>query len=290
MINLKNASINCFPFPHSIIKNSLEEKNLNNLINEFPNSEDVKRYENVMGGRRRLSSDSPLFYNFINKNPSWKAFYQSVNSKEFVNEIFSLYKDELKKTGCIIDNFTFDANFLFHKSQGKSDAIKASIQNKGWYSYLLRVLFKTGLNRALKNIFYYIPLRLTQRFKKNRIHVHFDISYANDGYGVETHHDSESRVAVFLIFFSSREEIGGTGGDFCIYAENPSLGKKNAMYPSKKDVKLNLTVPPTKNLMFSFLSTPNSYHSVPRMKNTKGPLKFIYVGISANKTNLWQKK
>jgi hypothetical protein len=130
---------------------------------------------------------------------------------------------------------------------------------------------------------------MTQRYRVSKLHIHFDISSATDGYNVEPHHDSESRVAVFLIFFSSQETVGGTGGEFCIYNTKASLNRKYVMFPSNNDLELHLKVPPTKNLMFSFLSTPNSYHSVPLMENCKEPRKFIYVAITANKTNLWGK-
>jgi hypothetical protein len=289
MIKFSETLVSSNPFPHAITKNVIDEEVLNCLIKEFPNYEEVQHYENVMGGRRRLSSDSALFYDFLNKNPAWKSLYERINSKNFVDELLDSYKNQLKDSGCVIDKFTFDSEFSYKKAMAPMDTVKSKVRNKGWYSLLLRVLFKTGINRFLKNLLYVAPLKMTQRYRSTKLHIHMDISSASDGYNIQPHHDSESRVAVFLIFFSHREEVGGTGGEFCIYSAKPSSDGSYPMFPSNDDLELHLAVPPTKNLMFSFLSTPNSYHSVPVMENCKGSRKFIYVAITANKTNLWRK-
>jgi hypothetical protein len=260
------------------------------LIKEFPDYEEVKQYENVMGGRRRLSSNTAQFYEFLSRNSSWKSLYEYINSEIFVKEFLNTYKEQLKDSGCILENYTFDINYSYRKAYTLSDQVKSKFRNKSWYSSLLRILFKLGIVRLLKNFFYIIPLRIIQRYKGTKLHIHMDISSSTDGYSNEPHHDSESRVAVFLIFFSSQKEIGGNGGEFCIHNIKTGSDGSYPMFPSIDDLELYLKVPPTKNLMFSFLSTPNSYHSVPVIKNSKGSRNFIYVAITANKTNLWSRK
>lgn len=287
MFHFDDIEVNSEPFPHAITKNVITWKEFNSLIEEFPNYEEVSQYEKVMGGRRRLSSDTYLFYDFLNNHPSWKLFYNYVNSKEFVNELLNTYKDQLSISGCNIDDYEFDENLSYRKALKTSDHIKSRIRNKGWYSVLLKVLFKLKISLFLKTILT-LPSKFYQLSRPTKLHIHMDISSSTDGYNVETHHDSESRVAVFLIFFSSSEEVGGTGGEFCIYKTKKSESSSYPMFPSEDDVELYLKVPPTKNLMFSFLSTPNSYHSVPEMKGCKEPRKFIYVAVTANKTNIWR--
>ena len=112
MIKFSETEVNSYPFPYAITKNVIEEEIISSLIKEFPNHEEVLKYENVMGGRRRLSSDSALFYDFINRYPSWKSFYEYVNSKKFVDELLNTYDDELKNSD---GPFSQSFNYIFKK-------------------------------------------------------------------------------------------------------------------------------------------------------------------------------
>lgn len=287
MINFSDTTVNSFPFPHAITPNTLEKSMLDTLIIEFPRFEKIKRHENVMGGRRRLASDTASFYEFIEGSHAWRELYDTVNSKGFVDELLNSYGGHLKEAGCKIQEYEFDGQYGYRNALTKSDRLKSRFRHTLWYSKMLKLMWRTGLTRLLKKLFVEFPLMLKQPFIPTKLHIHMDISSAVDGYELEPHHDSESRVAVFLIFFSSREEVGGTGGEFCIYKSRPDDDGSFPMIPDASDLELYLAIPPTKNLMFSFLSTPNSYHGVPVMRDSVGARKFIYVAVTANKTNFW---
>ena len=59
------------------------------------------------------------------------------------------------------------------------------------------------------------------------------------------------------------------------------------MFPDKSDMQLVQKIKPQKNLFLSFLSTPNSYHSVPQISGATDWRKFIYVGVSVTRQNIW---
>ena len=68
MIKFSNTKVNSYPFPHAITNNAIRQEFFVHLMKEFPNYEEVKQYENVMGGRRRLSSNTAQFYELLNRN------------------------------------------------------------------------------------------------------------------------------------------------------------------------------------------------------------------------------
>ena len=105
MIKFSDTEINSYPFPHAATNNAIRQELFMRLIEEFPDYEEVKQYENVMGGRRRLSSNTAQFYEFLSRNPSWKSLYEYINS----------YKDHglsPDKTKNIKQQFIYNKHFL----------------------------------------------------------------------------------------------------------------------------------------------------------------------------------
>ena len=47
MFKFNDTLVNNYPFPHAITKNAIDGKTLGNLVDEFPDYEEVKHYENV---------------------------------------------------------------------------------------------------------------------------------------------------------------------------------------------------------------------------------------------------
>ncbi len=62
------------PFTHVVIESPLRSADLDKVLNGFPTEQEFSQFENVMGGRRRLSSDDPEFYSFLQKSESWREF------------------------------------------------------------------------------------------------------------------------------------------------------------------------------------------------------------------------
>ena len=101
----------------------------------------------------------------------------------------------------------------------------------------------------------------------NNLSLHFDISIASEGYVREIHLDMSHRFLNFLIYFENSEDVGGEGGELCLYNNDLSL--------------YNVSKPKDNKAIF-FFSTPQSWHSVNKMINTKKWRKFIYGGYSCS--------
>ena len=112
----------------------------------------------------------------------------------------------------------------------------------------------------------------------SNLELSFDISIAGDGYKREIHHDMPHRFFNFLIYFQDANDVGGEGGELSLY--NNDLSPYN-------------TFKPMDNKAIFFLSTPQSWHSVNKMSNTKKWRKFMYGGYSSSwqsykKVGIWK--
>ena len=112
MINFSSSKQSNYPFPYIVVDNCFDEKILKNLTKEFPN---IDNQEEIFGGRKQIPviknhitpdgdlEKSESFKEWIPKAPTWKKFYDWLNSDLVFNEILSKYKKPLKKWECTID-------------------------------------------------------------------------------------------------------------------------------------------------------------------------------------------
>ena len=116
--------------------------------------------------------------------------------------------------------------------------------------------------------------------------MHLDISEANVGYQREIHHDSDNRLSGMIFYLTDQDDM--KGGQFAIheYIKDTPL-ERCVPQPDESEMKLSNLITPQKNTLVLFLSTPNSYHSVPIIKSLKKTRKFVYAGISCKSSNLW---
>lgn len=279
MIDLNKAVPYTAPFPMLRMDDCLDEETFSELLNEFPNEVEIRSFEDVNGGRRRLSSDQAEFYRFLAGRPAWRRFYDFVNSEEFVNRVLEAFRYELDQVGSpLFEPIRFDQGCLRrHAEKREGNPGRKSLPHR--------------MAKRLKDprVFFRSSSKLHQSQPRgDELYLHFDISAGYNGYTREIHRDLDNRVAAFLVYFSDADETLGEGGEFCIHKLNGVASTKRLVrQPSSEDMMEVSRIRPKKNLFLMFLSTPNSYHSVPRITGALGPRKFIYVAITAKRNLQW---
>ena len=258
------------------------------MIGEFPSEAEFKKFENVMGNRRRLSSEDSEFYSFLKKSKAWDKFYNSINSEDFVKNALSQFKDELRVYDSAINhqNFKFDREFLKNKAFKKNEVInKANKTSVGLISSkdLLKIILYRIINKIIERV-----MRYKVNKKETKLYVHFDISAAHNGYLREIHHDNDDRVIAMVFYLSDHITDSRIGGEFCIhkYKHERDLSMCEA-HPNAEDMLEVKRIQPSKNQGIMFLSTPNSYHSVPLIEQADHWRKFIYIGVTVDNPKAW---
>jgi hypothetical protein len=270
------------PYPHVIIENFLEGSDLDSLLSEFPKN--TSNFQNVMGGRARLASDEAEFYEFIGGNKVWQNFYSALNNKAFVKNVIDIFSDKISDYNPVYDfeDFAFDCDFL------EKRAFSDFLRNSGKHQ-----IHKVASKDLLKIVFFRVIKKITNLMRindfrsRNELYLHLDISEASIGYGREIHHDNDNRLAAMVFYLTDQGDM--QGGEFGIheYIENTPLDRC-VPHPNDSEMKLSSLITPQKNTLVLFLSTPNSYHSVPVIKSLKNTRKFIYAGISCKCSNVWE--
>jgi hypothetical protein len=218
-----------------------------------------------MGGRRRVSSDELAFYAFLDQSPAWRAFHQHLTSTAFVRALLDFLEPDIRKIAP-----TFDVQ--------KVRVTPHYYRNRVWLRRFLPRPLVNGVYRLLDAV-----------ASPDEYVVHIDISSAGAGYTREIHRDTDPRVAVFLVHFSDAGDVGGTGGEFGVhsYIEPPDGISQYSRQPVQATQKTEMLIPPEKNTGVLFLSTHNSYHSVPEIRDNTGWRRFIYVGVSRRNRKPW---
>ena len=78
------------------------------------------------------------------------------------------------------------------------------------------------------------------------------------------------------------------GGEFGVheYIDDVPL-ERCVPQPDESEMRLSNLITPQNNTLVLFLSTPNSYHSVPTIKSLETSRKFVYAGITCKHPNVW---
>jgi len=82
-----------------VIDECFEETLFNNLYNEFP---DVSAEGSVMGGRRKMNTNTPSFNSWIKASPTWNMFYNWLNSDNIFHTLLDYYETDLRKWDSVI--------------------------------------------------------------------------------------------------------------------------------------------------------------------------------------------
>jgi len=272
MLNLSAAEYKESPFPMLTLRDCLSEEDFAALNAEFPDERELASFKIVMGGRSRLASEEPGFYDFISRHPAWQRLYEFVNSRSFIENALARFSSDIANYGGTIpDDWTFDRNYFQRIAESRKGA---------WHKIKCRLEARIDGNLWLKT--------MRNLMRRNSLFVHFDISAARDGYEREVHHDNDNRVLAFLIYFTGSDSTGGTGGELGIHKLKGGVPlAKHPRQPDENLTEMTEVIPPERNLLLMFLSTKNSYHSVSKIAGARAPRKFIYVGVTSGKDTIW---
>lgn len=271
MIDLERGQRRPAPYPLLELDDALSAKDFSALRAEFPTDAEAAGFERVMGGRQRLASDELAFHGFLRERPAWRRLYERVNSADFVQQVLRVFAEELQLRACdLVQPVQFDADYMLRIARHRANM----------RGVIPRVLRRFGVRRQ--------PEHPVLPGKGDRVFVHFDISSAENGYRREIHRDMDNRIAAFLIYFSSAAECGGEGGEFGIHGlRSDAAHDYPDRQPDAAHTELHELVRPRENLLMMFLSTPDSYHSVPEIRDAVATRRFIYVGISTDRDLRW---
>lgn len=245
----------------------LIKKNIQRLESEFPIiisknflskkicqeiSDEINKYNSyddiVMGGRKRLNKGTKNFKHFINHSKSSKKLFNSFNNKTFFYKIINI----------------FNKTFLY----------------KGLD------FFKNNFNYSKINYGLQIGKKLSKyKYLKPTINLDMDFSVAEKGYYRHPHRDRDTRIINFLIYLNTLKK--NSGANLEIYKVKKNL-KKYPRFPHKKNLILTKKLPPKRGMIILFVSQPNSYHAVSKLK-TNEKRYFIYGSYSLDREIDWKK-
>ncbi len=261
IINITHKDISFQPYPHGVSDQMLEASLFQSLQTEFP-SEDIfsknqiQPFKEGRASRINLMRHNPLFKEFMEKSSIWSAFYNQINSREFVEEIIDLFESQILEVGGTVQ--PTDWTFTNHEPRGPE-------------SLLERGVHKIGLATFLDGIKAAVSLKA--------LCVSFDIAWARDGYSTEVHTDNRNKLAAFLIYFN---ETDGTGGEFLVHKLKDGLTvPSDPRYPTDEEVEVVQTLSPKPNRGAIFLNCNRAYHGVNPLRGCTTARKFLYVSIGS---------
>ena len=197
----------------------------------------------------------------------------------------------------MIDIFSDKINDYKPVYDFKASSFDCDFLKKGAFSDFLRNLDKRQIHEvASKDLLKIIFLRVIKKFtryqrlnnslSKNELYLHLDVSEASIGYEREIHHDNDNRLSGMIFYLTDQDDM--QGGEFGIHEYIKATPLERCVpHPDESEMKLSNLITPQKNTLVLFLSTPNSYHSVPVIKSLKKTRKFVYAGISCKCSNVW---
>ena len=283
-IRLDSAEVSSEPFPYTIIENALPAEQLRQLLDEFPKNTD--EFQNVMGGRLRLGSDEPDFYNFIDESKAWGKFYETINSEVFKDNILNIFEHHIKNNVTHFNQNTlvFDPNYLKRLATGTHGKL-TKIKRQQVHNVSTKDLISIIISR-LKSRLFLTNLQKLFQSKQTKCYFHLDVSEANLGYEREIHHDNDDRILAFVFYLNSPKNM--KGGQFLIHEYAETRKRENYQsHPNDKDMRTVRIIEPKENTLVIFLSTPNSYHSVPRVSACEETRKFVYGGLTSTLSKSW---
>ena len=287
------------PFPLLIMDDFISINECETLISDA--AQFVKSSENTIhGGRKMLNTETDDFNYLLKKSINWENFYNN-----FIYKAWDLLYERIRFSNLKDANY----NWL-KKTKNIIIPYLISIKRNSFY----RILMKKRLVNIRKSID--LPVRFVQSkilflilledfgnylyrkfistidilLKRRSLSALFDYSIANKGYGRMVHRDSDSRIAVVLLYLNDLED-SVKGGELCIYSTLIKRKKYNPI-PNEDELLPIYKIEPKAGRLILFLNTANSYHSVNKMTfSNKGRL-FIYGGYTTQtpEANLVNKK
>lgn len=104
MINFENQKKFTYPFDYLVVDDCFDTSTLNKLLEEWP-TDKLAEQGGVMGGRRQLSNTGAeqAALGWMGQSaPTWKSFYDYMNTDEMFIKFRNEFKPSLNKWGCTL--------------------------------------------------------------------------------------------------------------------------------------------------------------------------------------------
>ena len=225
------------PFAIFEVNNIFEHNTFKKLSNEFP-SEKYFLNAHELGNKKFLNNQNVNFFNFLSTAPTWKKFYDEINSNLFVNNIFNLCKKDFDR-----------------------------IPER-------RKIKKINLVKKKINLLDKVKKKINQQFGKFDVRLGFEFSLMKHKSYIPPHNDVENKLISLLIYFPSNEcrERDTLGTNYYKpKKESMDVWKGEMMneIDSKKfyeNYSLFHHTSFEENKLSGFIKTKNSWHDVSEVK------------------------
>ncbi len=245
--NLNNIKIISDPFPVMIYDNFISDEENDKIyegIIRF-NKFDTEKW----GGRKQIRKETDNFNNLLKENQTIQNVYNFFDDKEMFEYFYKKFEEiSIKST----HNYKTDyKNILFKKDYSKN--------------YLKSFFNKFLLGKTIS-------------------YLEMDFSQADKGYFREPHHDKNTRLINFLIYFNDLNESDGGALDIYGYKSLPDVLKAQ---PDEKLLEKKLKFIPQKKQLIIFLSNPVSIHGVSKIVSEKKRI-FAYGSYTLENKVIWK--
>jgi hypothetical protein len=251
---------------YTCLDNFLSNKDCDNLIDDALKYGGMDKVPNVHGGRLSLASSDPKFCSLHEKSNSWRKLLNKINSDEFLQFCCKeLSIDSGKLERAEFYNTLQPSKFMRHFKH---------IGNEKMYMFSNFKILCFVIYRILRKTMKFFSFSFLRIGRKKPVELLFDYSIASNGYEREIHRDSDSRLIVFIIYFSDLSaEASGGSLDFYKYIGSSSCIPSQ---PSVNDCTLIEKIEPFKGRLVLFENSSESLHAVPALRNNEGFRNFIY--------------
>src|SRR4051812_18432020 len=92
-LNFNNAQFDYKPYPICYIPDFLDESTYRELSESYPDM-DKFSFKTKLGGKYSLAerNNGEFYFEFLEKNPCWKSFYDQVKSEKFALGVIDFLK------------------------------------------------------------------------------------------------------------------------------------------------------------------------------------------------------
>lgn len=271
--NLDRSKKNSQPFPYSIFDQFLQNNDINNLYNEFPDK--IFDITDQNTPRKNIALNHPLFQNFLKENKIWNEFVNNFTHPEFIQNLLDYFAEDL-------NNFDFNINlrkYRIYKGYkfNNSDLDKISI-----------------IKKKLINICDKIYNSLLGFINIPSIRVDFECARAKDSYKLKPHTDQRSKFIVLIFYLNDmKNQKGKDISNLILYKNKYSnfwakQNKQSFILPDPDDLEEFENLSVRKNKLLIMVNSKNSWHGIEEYKS-KNFRKFIYMSLSVtNSKKVWK--
>lgn len=244
LTRLKDPEFFKNPFPILCFNDFLTDTENDEIYNSILKENSFD--ENKWSGRKQIRNGSKNYRRLLDQNKMIENLYLFFNDKEILKFFLNKFENS--------SNFYLDGNRILNNF--KND-------------------YKENFFQKLKN-------KIFQNHEFS--YLEMDFSQASKGYFREPHHDKNTRIINFLIYFNDLKLEDGGALEIFEYKKKPEFFLSQ---PKNSDlIKVKTFVPKSKQLIV-FLSNPISIHGVSKLCSSKKRV-FSYGSYTSNKIVNWK--